>query len=246
MLNLNNWNMKNSKEVNQLLKAQEKLEEVVNSPAPDMSGLFDPKTLEKTLDNMVSHALVSGHERVRAVNQARSLIENRLNQAIQSNLDDYLAQASESFDAAAELYEASIYELPSTPFTAEDVLEFSADQRDAYEKVVEAAGVLSHWMGWALGLTELPAESLGPWSKFFTIVNPETVGGLMVLQLEEPSTGNTAWDKTLPVVARALREGATLRLASPSTAYRDAQAQEQVRQEMPDEDYRVLRAGLGL
>lgn len=245
-MNLNSWEMKNSKEINQLLKAQEKLEEVVNSPAPDTSGLFDPKTTESTLDAMIQHSLVSGHERVRAVNQARSLIENRLNQAIQSNLDDYLEQAAESFDKAAEQYESNIYELPSTPFTAEDVLEFSADQRDAYEKVVEAAGVLSHWMGWALELTELPAEGLGPWSKFFTIVNPETVGGLMVLQLEESTTGNTAWDKTLPVVARALREGASLRLASPTAARREADRVEEERQEMPDKEYAALRAGLGL
>lgn len=246
MLNLNSWEMTHSKEVNQLLKAQEKLEEVVNSPAPDTSGLFDPKTTESTLDAMIQHSLVSGHERVRAVNQARSLIENRLNQAIQSNLDDYLAQASESFDKAAEQYADNIDLLPSTPFSAEDVLGFSAEQRDAYEKVVEAAGVLTHWMNWALELTELPAEGLGPWSKFFTIVSPETVGGLMVLQLEEPTTGNPAWDRTLPVVARALREEASLRLASPTAARRDADQVEEERQDMADEDYRVLRAGLGL
>lgn len=245
MLNLNSWEMENSKEVNQLLKAQEKLEEVVNSPAPDMSGLFDPKTLEKTLDNMVSHALVSGHERVRAVNQARSLIENKLFQAVQSNLDDYLAQASESFDAAAELYEANIYELPAQPYTAEDVLGFSAEQREAYDRVCDAAGVLSHWVGWALELTDLPAEGLGRWSKWHTIVDADNVAGLMVLELEEASTGNPAWDRTLPVVARALREGATLRLASPSTAYRGAQALEAERQEMPDKEYAALRSGLG-
>ena len=193
-MNLNEWNLKHSKEVNQLLKAQDKLEEVVNSPAPDTSGLYDEKTLEKTLDDMVQHSLVSGHERVRAVNQARGLIERKLFQAVQSNLDDYLAQASESFDAAAELYEANIYELPAQPFTAEDVLGFSAEQREAYDRVCDAAGVLSHWVGWALELTDLPAEGLGPWSKWHTIVDCDNVGGLMVLQLEEPSTGNTAWE----------------------------------------------------
>lgn len=245
MLNLNSWEMKHSKEVNQLLKAQEKLEEVVNSPAPDTSGLYSEKTLEKTLDAMINHSLVSGHERVRAVNQARGLIENRLFQEVQSNLDDYLEQAAESFDKAAEQYESNIYELPSTPFTAEDVLEFSADQRDAYGQVVEAAGVLSHWVGWALELTELPAEGLGPWSKWHTIVDCDNVGGLIVLELEEGSTGNPAWDRTLPVVARALQEDSTLRLASPSTAYRGAQALEQERQEMPDKEYAALRAGLG-
>lgn len=245
MLNLNEWNLKHSKEVNQLLKAQEKLEEVVNSPAPDTSGLFDPKTTESTLDALIQHSLVSGHERVRAVNQARGLIERKLNQEIQNNLDNYLAQASESFDKAAEQYEANIDLLPSTPFTAEDVLGFSAEQREAYDRVCEAAGVLSHWMGWSLELTELPAESLGPWSKFFTIVSPETVGGLVVLQLEEPSTGNTAWDKTLPVVARALREGASLRLASPTAARREADRVEEERQAMSDEAHRVLRSGLG-
>ncbi|TRX49769.1 hypothetical protein FNY88_04195 [Corynebacterium guaraldiae] len=245
MLNLNSWNLKHSKEVNQLLKAQQKLEEVIDAPAPDTSGLFDAKTLESTLDAMVNHSLVSGHERTQAVYRARNLIENRLNQAIQNNLDDYLAQASESFDAAAELYEANIDLLPSTPFTAEQALGFSAEEREAYDRVVQAAGVLSHWMGWALELTELPAEGLGPWSKWHTIVDAECVAGLMVLELEEGSTGNPAWGKTLPVVARAVQEGGTLRLATPSTAYREAQALEQVRQEMPDEDYRVLRAGLG-
>lgn len=101
-MNIREWNLKHSKEVIQLLKAQEKLEQVVTAPSPDTSGLYSERTLEKTLSDMVSHALVSGHERVRAVNQARSLIENRLNQAIQENLDSYLEQAAESFDKAAE------------------------------------------------------------------------------------------------------------------------------------------------
>ena len=244
-MNLNNWEMKHSKEVNQLLKAQEKLEELVNSPAPDMSGLYSEKTLEKALDAMINHSLVSGHERVRAVNQARGLIDRKLNQAVQENLDDYLSQAAESFDKAAEQYEENIYELPASPFTAEQALGFGREQRDAYEKVCDAAGVLEGWMNWALELTDLPAEGLGPWSKFFTIVSPETVGGLVVLQLEESTTGNPAWDRTLPVVAKAVREGACLRLASPSTARRDADRVEEERQGMSDEAERLLRSGLG-
>ncbi|MGV0360975.1 hypothetical protein ACUY2X_02610 [Corynebacterium minutissimum] len=244
-MNIREWNLSHSKEVSQLLKAQDKLEELVNSPAPDTSGLYDPKTLEKTLDNMVSHALVSGHERVRAINQARSLIENKLNQAIQDNLDDYLDQASHSFDEAAEQYADNIDLLPSTPFGAEEALGFSSEQRDAYDRVVQAAGVLSYWMEWALSLNELPAESLGRWNKHHVIVDADNVGGLMVLELEDASTGNPAWDRTLPVVARAVREGGTLRLATPSTAYRDAQALEQERQEMPDKEHAALRAGLG-
>ena len=245
-MNLNNWNLKHSKEVNQLLKAQEKLEEVVNSPAPDTSGLYSEKTLEKTLDDMVNHSLVSGHERVRAVNQARSLIENKLNQEIQNNLDNYLAQAAESFDEAAQIYEQNIHLLPSKPFTAEDALGFSAEQREAYDRVVDAAGVLSYWMDWALALKELPAESLGRWNKHHVIVDADNVGGLMILELEEASTGNTAWDRTLPVVARALREGASLRLATPTTARREADRVEEERQGMSDEAHRVLRSGLGL
>lgn len=244
-MNLNNWNLKHSKEVNQLLKAQEKLEEVVNSPAPDTSGLYSEKTLEKTLDDMVNHSLVSGHERVRAVNQARSLIENKLNQEIQNNLDNYLAQAAESFDEAAQIYEQNIHLLPSKPFTAEDALGFSAEQREAYEQVVEAAGVLSYWMHWTLELTNLPAEGLGPWSKWFTILSPETVGSLMVAQLEDAGTDSPAWSRTLPVVAKALREGAALRLATPTAARREADRVEEERQGMSDEAHRVLRSGLG-
>ena len=244
-MNLNEWNLEHPKGVVQLLNAKKKLEQVTDSPAPDTSGLFNEKTLEKTLDAMVNHSLVSGHERVRAVNQARSLIENKLNQAIQENLDSYLEQTSESFDAAAEKYEKNIMLLPAKPFTAEDALGFSAEQREVYDKVVEAAGVLSHWMSWSLELTDLPAQGLGPWSKWHTIVSPENVGGLMVLELEDASTGNTAWDRTLPVVARALREGATLRLATPTTARREADRVEEDRQEMPDKEHRALRAGLG-
>lgn len=244
-MDINNWSLKHPKKVIDLLKAQQKLEEVIDAPAPDTTGLFNEKTVATTLDTMVNHSLVSGHERVRAVNQARTLIENKLNQEIQNSLDNYLDQASESFDKAAELYAANIYKLPASPFTAEQALEFSAEQREAYEKVVEAAGELSHWMGWALELTELPAEGLGPWSKFFTIVSPETVGGLMVLQLEDASTGNPAWDRTLPAVARAVREGATLRLATPTTARREADRVEEERQAMSDEAHRVLRSGLG-
>lgn len=245
MSNLSNWNLKHPKEVSQLLKAQEKLEQLINAPEPDVSGLFNEKTLESTLDAMIQHSLVSGGQRAREVNRARTLIENRLNQAIQENLDSYLEQAAESFNAAAQTYSANIYELPASPFTAEDALGFSAEEREAYDKVVEAAGVLSYWMEWALELKELPGEGLGPWSKWHTIVSPETVGGLMVAQLEDATTGNPAWDRTLPVVSKALREGATLRLATPTQARREAEEVEEERQSMSDEAHRVLRAGLG-
>ncbi|OFR68228.1 hypothetical protein [Corynebacterium sp. HMSC078H07] len=244
-MNIREWNLKHPKEVLQLLGAQEKLEQVINTPAPDTTGLFNEKTLEKTLDDMVSHALVSGHERVRAVNHARSLIETKLFREIQSNLDSYLDQAFQSFDKAAHIYESNIYELPSTPFTADQALGFSPEEREAYDKVVEAAGTLSYWMHWALELKELPGQGLGAWSKFHTIVSPETVGGLMVLQLEDATTGNPAWDRTLPVVARALREGASLRLSSPTAARHEAEEVEADRQSMSDEAHRVLRANLG-
>lgn len=244
-MNIREWNLSHSKEVLQLLKAEEKLEQLINAPEPDVSGLFNEKTLESTLDAMIQHSLVSGSQRAREVNRARTLIERKLNQAIQENLDDYLNQASQEFDKAAQTYEANIYELPSTPFTAEDALGFSAEQREGYDAVCEAAGVLSYWLEWALELTDLPAEGLGPWSKWHTIVSPETVGGLMVLQLEDATTGNPAWDRTLPVVSKALREGACLRLATPTTARWDAEEVEEERQAMSDEAHRVLRAGLG-
>lgn len=228
-MNIREWNLKHSKEVIQLLKAQEKLEQVVTAPSPDASGLYSERTLEKTLSDMVNHALVSGHERVRAVNQARSLIENRLNQAIQENLDSYLEQAAESFDKAAEQYEENIKLLPAKPFTAEEALAFTSEQREAYDGVVQAAGELTRWMHWALELKELPAESLGRWNKHHVIVGPETVCSLMVLELEEASTGNPAWNRTLPVVAKALREGSALRLGTPTTARREADRVEEDR-----------------
>lgn len=244
-LNIREWNMKHSKEVTQLLKAQEKLEQLINAPEPDVSGLFNEKTLESTLDAMIQHSLVSGSQRVREVNRARTLIENRLNQAIQENLDDYLSQASQSFDKAAQIYEANIYELPSTPFTADQALGFSEEQREAYDKVCEAAGVLEAWMNWAFELTELPGQGLGPWSKWHTIVDAYNIGGLMILELEDAGAGNPAWSRTLPVVSKALREGACLRLATPTAARRGADSLEQERQEMPDKDYAALRSGLG-
>lgn len=84
-------------------------------------------------------------------------------------------------------------------------------------------------MHWALELKELPAESLGRWNKHHVIVSPETVCSLMVLELEEASTGNPAWNRTLPVVAKALREGSALRLATPTTARREADRAEEDR-----------------
>lgn len=243
-MNLNEWNLKHPRQVTDLLKAQEKLEQVIDAPAPDTSGLFNQKTVESTLDAMIQHALVSGSERLRAVNHARTLIENKLNQAIQSNLDDYLEQASETFDAAAEQYEDYINLLPTKPYDAEDVLAFSPEQRNAYEKVTQAAGVLEAWMNWSLELTELPGQGLGQWAKWFVLLDPETVGGLLVAQLEE-GTGSTAWERTLPVLGKALKEGAALRLAAPTTARREADLVEGQRQDMGDEDYRLLRVGLG-
>lgn len=72
------------------------------------------------------------------------------------------------------------------------------------------------------------------------------MGGLTCLQLEEEHTGEKGYDALVPPLLRALREGAELRIATPSQARADAEKQEQARTEMSNEAWLTLRRSLKL
>ena len=75
---------------------------------------------------------------------------------------------------------------------------------------------------------------------------PETVGGLTCLLLEDDYAGEPAYGALLPPLLRALREGAELRIATPSQAREDAEEQEQARSEISNQNWLNLRRDLKL
>lgn len=246
MLNVESWNLKHPKKVKDLLEAQAKLEEAVHAPAPSNEGFLSADTLEAALNEHTLHSLYHGDERRQAINLARNSIERELKTQINANLDSYITQVKQVFEPAAEAYAEAVEQLPSGKFTAEDVLNFNEPERVAYHSAREAAGTISWAAGWLYDLLDLPGQRLGNWGKWFLVCAPETVGGLTCLQLEEEHTGEKAYDSLLPPVARALREGASLRVAVPAQARADAEEQEQARSEMSDQNWLNLRRGLKL
>lgn len=245
MLNIDSWNLNHPKAVLDLLEAEEKLNEITDAPAPDRNGLFKAKTVEKTLNALVEHSLRTGPERLCAITNAQNAIQNRIESTVASNLDDYLEQARGSFDDAANAYCASLEQLPTEPFTAHDVINFSKEQREAYDAAREAAGIISYWMNWSNDLRELPGHGMEHWTSWHLVAKPETVGALMVLQLDETAELDPAYRAILPTLAKAIREGAELRLASPAQATADAADVEAERQEMAESAHRALRTSLG-
>lgn len=247
MLNVSDWNLKNPKKVKDLLEARAKLEEAVHAPAPSNQGFLQADTLEAALNEHTMYSLYHGEERQRAINLARNTIEAQLKAEVNNNLDSYLKQVEAIFNPAAEAYAEAIEKLPATgKFTAEQVLNFNEGQREAYHSARQAAGTITWTAGWLHSLLDLPGQRLGNWGKWFLVCAPETVGGLTCLQLEDDYAGEPAYGALLPPLLRALREGAYLRIATPSQARADAEEQEQARSEMSDQNWLNLRRDLKL
>ena len=246
MLNVESWNLKHPKKVKDLLEAQAKLEEAVHAPSPSADGFLQADTLEAALNEHTMHALYHGDERRQAINLAQNSIERELKAQVNNNLDKYLKQVEAIFEPASEAYAEAVEKLPSGKFTAEDVLGFSEEQREAYHAAREAAGVISWAANWLWELLDLPGQSLGNWGKWFLVCAPESVAGLTCLFLEEERTGEKGYDALLPPLLRALREGAQLRVATPAQAREAAQEQENARQGMDEQAWLTLRRDLKL
>ena len=246
MLNVESWNLKHPKKVKDLLEAQAKLEEAVHAPSPSTGGFLSADTLEAALNEHTLHALYHGDERRQAINLARNTIERQLKAEVNNNLDNYVKQVEAIFEPASESYADAVEKLPATKFTAEDVLGFSEEQREAYHTAREAAGVISWAANWLWELLDLPGQSLGNWGKWFLVCAPESVAGLTCLFLEEEHTGEKGYDALLPPLLRALREGAELRVATPAQARSEAEKLEAERQNMSNEAWLTLRRNLKL
>ncbi|MDV2424166.1 hypothetical protein RAE13_07060 [Corynebacterium curieae] len=246
MLNVESWNLKHPKKVKELLEAQAKLEEAVHAPSPSSDGFLSAETLEAAIDEHTRFALYNGDHRRQAINLAQNTIEAQLKVEVNNNLDSYLKQVEAIFTPAAEAYAEAVEKLPTGKFTAEQVLNFNEEQREAYHSARQAAGTISWAANFLYGLLDLPGQRLGNWGKWFLVCAPESVAGLTCLQLEEEHTGEKGYDALLPPLLRALREGAQLRIATPSQARADAEAQEQARQGMDEQAWLTLRRDLKL
>lgn len=246
MLNVESWNLKHPKKVKDLLEAQAKLEEAVHAPAPSNEGFLSAETLEAAIDEHTRFALYNGDHRRQAINLARNTIERQLKTEVNNNLDSYLKQVEAIFEPAAEAYTEAVEKLPTGKFTAEDVLGFSEEQREAYHAAREAAGVISWAADWLWDLLDLPGQSLGGYSRWMLAAEPGSVAGLTCLQLEEEHTGEKGYDALLPPLLRALREGAELRVATPAQARSEAEELEAERQNMSNEAWLTLRRSLKL
>ena len=246
MLNVSNWTLRHPKGVKELLAAQEKLEELVHVPAPGNEGFLSAETLEAAIDQQTRFALYNGDERRQAINLAQNTIERELKVQVNANLDSYITQVKKIFEPAAEAYTEAVEKLPTGKFAADDVLNFNAGEREAYHSARDAAGVISWAADWLWELLDLPGQRLGNWDKYFLVCEPGNVGGLVCLQLEEDYAGEPAYGALLPPVLRAVREGASLRIATPSQARVAAEEQEQVRLSISDQDWLNLRRYLKL
>ncbi|MDV2424765.1 hypothetical protein RAE13_10150 [Corynebacterium curieae] len=246
MLNVESWNLKHPKKVKDLLEAEAKLEEAVHAPAPSNDGFLSADTLEAALNEHTMHTLYHGEERQRAINLARNTIEAQLKAEVNNNLDSYLEQVEAIFTPASEAYTEAVEKLPASKFTAEDVLGFSEEQREAYHTARSAAGVISWAADWLWELLDLPGQGLGGYSRWMLVAEPGSVAGLTVLQLEEDYAGEPAYGALLPPVLRALREGARLRVTTPAQARAEAEELEAERQNMSNEAWLTLRRNLKL
>lgn len=210
---------------------------------PGWEGVYDPEKVVSTVQDQVRYTLGSGQALREAVATAQSKIAARLATEVSGNLSYYTNQLEEEFDEAASEYAEAVVALPRE-FTADDITQWDSDTFEAYTRAKHAYAMLNRAKEWMMNLARVvPGESyrsgLDP---LFIIIEPGSLDRYAAIQTSTSHHPDNAYKAVGPVALKAVKDGATLRLALPSEAMASSAAYEQQRQEMDAFAWRKLLA----
>lgn len=219
------WTLNHPKPVKTLLECWSELEKY-QTEAPDWSGLLNPRTVAATVRAHAEYEAVNrgtehaGSATATAVSAARNRLSSEIAGAVSKNLGYYTSQVNETFCAAADQYEAAAAKLPRE-FTSEDVVGFDAETFEAYHSAKDAAVVLASAREFMLKISQIvPGEafSAAEVSAEFLILDPGSVEMYSAVQSADTRGADPAYRAVNPVLLKAVKDGAVLRLSLPSEA----------------------------
>lgn len=213
-------NLKHSKEVQNLIDALEQLRFAV-SEAPDWDGVFDPATVIDTVKEHVRWELTESTEALtKARNQAENKIYSQLGFELGQNLDGYVTQLKPAFNRASKAYAEAVTKLPRE-FNGDDLANFTAEEFQAYGEAKQALSEIESVMSWlqsvgqAISIHKYKMDGYAP---EFLIIDPNDLQGFFNIQVSERRGWDNAYKAINPVLAKAVQDGATLRIALPAEA----------------------------
>lgn len=245
------WSLEHPRSVQSLLDCYTELDSY-QTEAPGWEGLFNPKTVAKTVAAHAEYEALTrvteaaGSPVLTAVNAARARLSSEIVKAVSDNLDYYTEQLEPVFGSAADAYEAAAAKLPRE-FTANDVTTFDAEQFDAYQSARAAAGVLDSARAFMLEISRIvPGEGYdsGSVSGEFLVLDPGSVALYAAVQTADTKGADTAYRAVNPVLLKAVKDGAVLRLALPSEATGAVNAYEHERSGMNPTEWAAVRSSI--
>lgn len=239
---VNGWGVNHPKDVRNALDCLRELDNA-HAVEPDWSGIFDPATVAETVQAHAAYNASQGEPRSTALERARKQLEDELTDAVTVAFDGYVKQWEERFNAAAKQYTAAAELLPRE-FNAEDTAAFTVQQFQALQDAKSAAVDLKIAESFLLSSTGVVRDQSfndNLHATEFLIMDPGSVD-LYVAVTNTTGSGysDPVYASVEPVLLKAVKDGATLRLATPNEATDCVNDYEQQCQAMRDDDYRKV------
>lgn len=214
---LKNWTLEHPEAVTKLFECLDKVE-TVQAPTYDLKFIERPAKTAGVVEAIAQALAIPEEVYAQARNIARTNLEGQVIMAARENFEYYLAQIQPLFDEAAKQYVNAVESLP-TDLTAEALVEGSPEQLKAYQDAQAAANVLGFVINWINDDYLIDQGNMGELDNLFTAVSVDSVDEFKVIQFyEEPRNADNALKALNLVLFHAVKNGYTLRLATPNEA----------------------------
>lgn len=214
-------------EIASLIEADRVLDSYIGKRGEQLPAMTDPKTVIAAVEARAERlAITDGPNSPlsKAISSARSTIAHQGVAAARANLDHYLDQLGGRFDQAAKAYVKSSAKLPEV-FAGDDIAGFDTEMFDAYQQTKQAAAEIRAVRDFLVSLRSLsPANGKDTYQVHFLVLDPGSPETFAEVQYAAPESTDRIYEAVDPVMLKAVRAGARLRIATP--AERDAQCAE--------------------
>lgn len=211
--------LKHDDAVAAFVEAYRKISEYIHESDTELPSLADPDTIVEAIEAHAEHiALREGTNAPlsRAISKARTAVAHKGIRAARENVNHYRDQLTARFDAASEVYVRESAKLPEK-FTGDDLAGFNADQFAAYQAVKQAADEIRSVRNWLSSLAQiLPGSAMTEFKVQFLVLDPGSVEVFKTVQYAASASADRIYEAVDPVMLKAVKAGAELRMATPA------------------------------
>lgn len=181
------------------------------------SPRLDPANIAEYVEAKTKYLLYQGEPRSQAIQSAREAIKYNVISTARENIDAYTTQLTKRFNAAAKTYVESSRKLPEV-FVGEDLAGFDTETFTAYQQTKEAAAEIMAIRGFLASIyTVAPTGLTGTQHHVaFLVIDPGTPEVYSQVQFSAPASTDRIYEAVDPLMLKAVRAGAQLRMATPT------------------------------